>query len=265
MVELLTKEVERDPHRLQTTARLLIAYRATGKPERAEKAKALSQEVADALARPGCATSELGQRVATAIEAGVTARPQPEGETAGFAADFGVRPTLASLGPAARTPMPAVGFDLPVAGGGRRTLAPGKPTLVVFYLGFGCLHCVEQLQALAPKAAAFAELGIDVVAIGTDTAEKAAESLWAMAAPERFTFPLLADPSLEAFKACAVTTTSRAYRCTARSSSTLPATCAGRTSRSSRSPRSTGGWGRAGGCWRCPATRGRAPSRAARP
>ena len=26
-----------------------------------------------------------------------------------------------------------------------------QPVLLVFYLGFGCLHCVEQLKALAPK------------------------------------------------------------------------------------------------------------------
>ncbi len=200
-VEVLAKEVEREPHRLQTTARLLIAYRATGKPEHAEKAKALSQEVADALAWPGCATSDLGQRVMPKIEAGVTARPLPTGETAGFGADFGTRPPLASLGPAGWSPMRAVGFDLPVAGGGRRTLAPGKPTLVVFYLGFGCLHCVEQLQAIAPKAAAFADAGIDIVAIGTDTADKAAESLAALPAPARFGFPLLADPDLATFKA----------------------------------------------------------------
>ena len=91
----------------------------------------------------------------------------------------------------------------PRAGGGTFDLAGqrGKPTLVVFYLGFGCLHCVEQLRALGPKAAAFAELGIDVVAVGSDAADQAAASLAAMSEAERFPFPLLADPQLAAFRA----------------------------------------------------------------
>ena len=78
---------------------------------------------------------------------------------------------------------------------------PGKPTLVVFYLGLGCLHCVEQLKALGPTAKAFAELGIDVVAVGTDGVESVAESLAAMQEEERFPFPLLADPQMAAFRA----------------------------------------------------------------
>ena len=44
----------------------------------------------------------------------------------------------------------------------------GKATLLVFYLGYGCLHCAEQLQALAPQARQFEEAGISLVAISTD-------------------------------------------------------------------------------------------------
>ncbi len=33
----------------------------------------------------------------------------------------------------------------------------GKPTIVIFYLGAGCLHCVEQLHKFGPKAAEFAQ------------------------------------------------------------------------------------------------------------
>ena len=71
---------------------------------------------------------------------------------------------------------------------------------MVFYLGFGCLHCVEQLQAIAPLAERFAAAGIRIVAVGSDTAAKAYESLQALDEGERFPFPLLADPELLAFK-----------------------------------------------------------------
>jgi peroxiredoxin len=122
---------------------------------------------------------------------------------ADFGLDFGERPDPASLGPVQWQPQPAPALALPRADGGTFDLAAnrGRPTLVVFYLGFGCLHCVEQLRALGPKAAAFAELGIDVVAVGSDPADKAAASLAAMSAEERFPFPLLADPALAAFRA----------------------------------------------------------------
>ena len=44
--------------------------------------------------------------------------------------------------------------------------------IVVFYLGFGCLHCVEQLKAFEPMAADFAAAGISLVAISSETVEQ---------------------------------------------------------------------------------------------
>lgn len=98
--------------------------------------------------------------------------------------------------------MPAPAFDLPCTDGSRRSLAGlrGKPTLVVFYLGFGCLHCVQQLEALSPKAKDFAAAGIDVLAIGNESLAKAQDNLAALG-DGKFTFPLLADAELAAFKA----------------------------------------------------------------
>jgi len=51
------------------------------------------------------------------------------------------------------------------------------PTIVVFYLGFGCIHCVEQLNELRPRYKDFKAAGIEVVAIGTDPVDRVRASL----------------------------------------------------------------------------------------
>ena len=191
-IAVLEPEVEKHPRRLPTLARLVLAYRAAAKPEFAERLQKRVTELAAMTPSDSPLLRRLGPGTGTNPAA-----------AAGFAADFGPRPPLDTLGPRHWHPAAAPALDLQSTEGGRRGLgtAPGRATLVVFYLGFGCLHCVEQLQAFAPKAKAFAAAGIDIVAIGTDTAAKAAESLAALPAAERFAFPLLADPELAAFKA----------------------------------------------------------------
>ena len=73
--------------------------------------------------------------------------------------------------------------------------------MVVFYLGHRCVHCMEQLQALAPRVGEFGKLGVEILAVGTDTPEGLEKSV-ANAAPEvRFPFPMAADPDRAAFKA----------------------------------------------------------------
>ncbi|MCA8976905.1 MAG: redoxin domain-containing protein [Planctomycetes bacterium] len=170
-VELLEKEVKARPGRLPTLRRLVTAHRAVGGDAAAQRVRELEAQIA-------------------AIPADIAA----------FGADFGSRPPLESLGPFRWHPTRAPALELPVAGGGTFRLDGGQPTLVVFYLGFGCLHCVEQLQAIAPLAERFAAAGIRIVAVGSDTAAKAYESLQALDEGERFPFPLLADPELLAFK-----------------------------------------------------------------
>lgn len=190
-IELLEAEVDKEPNRFPTLARLVLAYRAAKDPAQEEKLHRREAELARMVGASGPLAQKLGL-------------PAPRAVTlADFGADFGPRPELETLGPEAWRPVPAPGFDLPLAGGGRRSLAQqhGRPTLVVFYLGFGCLHCVEQLEALAPLAEAFAAAGIDILAVGTDTAESAAESLEGWSRESPFPFPLLADPELAAFRA----------------------------------------------------------------
>jgi hypothetical protein len=81
-----------------------------------------------------------------------------------LATDIGERPSLDDLGPLRWTPVAAPPLRLRGANDTEIALTEyrGRPVLVVFYLGFGCLHCIEQLREFKPFAAKFAEQGIDL-------------------------------------------------------------------------------------------------------
>ena len=116
--------------------------------------------------------------------------------------DVGLRPDLADLGPFRWQPSPAKNWKLPTARGAEISLADyrGKAVLVIFYLGFGCLHCVEQLQHFHPMVEKYRKAGIEIMGIGTDSVKGVAKSLDAMAAESRIGFPLAADPKMKVFK-----------------------------------------------------------------
>jgi len=86
------------------------------------------------------------------------------------AKDVGDRPSLDKLGPFRWSPYVAPRVLVKTAAGEVSPLLTGspKPTLVIFYLGTGCLHCMQQLQAFAPKVAAFEKAGISIVAVSSD-------------------------------------------------------------------------------------------------
>jgi peroxiredoxin Q/BCP len=88
----------------------------------------------------------------------------------------------------------APAFELADDGGKKRSLqeinAKG-PTVVVFYLGYGCSHCVAQLVAMNKDLNYFHELGAQVVAISSDPSEHTAERFKEYG---RFDFPVLSDP-----------------------------------------------------------------------
>jgi peroxiredoxin len=85
-------------------------------------------------------------------------------------ADTGVRPSLDSLGPFRWAPSPALDFRLKDADGKEHALADyrGKPVIVMFFLGHGCLHCAEQIKDFGKAHSQFAAAGISLVAISTD-------------------------------------------------------------------------------------------------
>lgn len=84
-------------------------------------------------------------------------------------------------------------FALPDDSGKSKTLselAKDRPLVVVFYLGYGCSHCVAQLIAIDKDLHYFRELDADVVAISADESTHTAEKFQEYG---RFHFPVLAD------------------------------------------------------------------------
>jgi peroxiredoxin/tetratricopeptide (TPR) repeat protein len=90
-----------------------------------------------------------------------------------LAADVGHRPDLNTLGPVHWQPTPAPDWSLPDASGKPIALHDyrGRPVVVIFHLGSGCIHCIEQLKTFEPLVSQFAAAGISIVAIGTEPPE----------------------------------------------------------------------------------------------
>ena len=144
------------------------------------------------------------------LETPILARLAPVAEAAGVdddwrksvqtADDIGQRPPLDELGPFRWQPYTAPSWraslsdDTPV----HSFEYEGRPRLVIFYLGFGCLHCIEQLHAFAPRAADFDAAGIEMIAISSETVEQLETGLSDYDKP--ISIPLMADPTHEAFK-----------------------------------------------------------------
>ena len=114
--------------------------------------------------------------------------------------DLGERPPLNELGPFRWQPYqsPTWGAKKPdgtlIAG----EEFDGKPRVVIFYLGFGCLHCIEQIHAFTPLYEEYKQAGIDVIAISTETVDELQEGLKNFG--EEVNIPLLSDGDKHVFK-----------------------------------------------------------------
>jgi peroxiredoxin len=114
--------------------------------------------------------------------------------------DIGTRPNLDSLGPFRWSPRQAPQWTLPDPDGKSLSLSDyqDRPVIVVYYLGYGCLHCAEQLQAISQQYDDVRNAGFKVVAISTDeqvNLKRASENL-----EKEFPFPLVADPEMKIFQ-----------------------------------------------------------------
>ncbi|MCC7084354.1 MAG: redoxin domain-containing protein [Pirellulales bacterium] len=116
-------------------------------------------------------------------------------------AELGERPALDALGPEHWQPYVAPQWALNDAENQQhgQKQYEGKPVLVIFYLGYGCIHCAEQLQAFAPMTGDFADAGISIIAISTDNRDGLTKSL-AQCDDGKFPFPLVSDSELGVFK-----------------------------------------------------------------
>ncbi|MDE0735679.1 MAG: peroxiredoxin family protein, partial [Pirellulaceae bacterium] len=145
------------------------------------------------------------------LEVAAFQRLDPIAEQLGFPADWrvpltvakdiGERPSLDSLGPFRWHPSPAPDWTLQDDKGQEHSLKQyrGKPVVVIFYLGFGCLHCAEQLKAFAPMTEEFKKAGVSLVAISTDDQKGLKQSIEGY--DKAFPFPLVSDAKLDVFKA----------------------------------------------------------------
>src|SRR5262249_11757281 len=73
----------------------------------------------------------------------------------------------------------------------------GKPVLVIFYLGYGCSHCMEQINKFAAEEKKFKDAGIGIVAVSTDAIEALGQSL---SGERRIPFPVVSAPKHVAFQ-----------------------------------------------------------------
>ncbi len=117
------------------------------------------------------------------------------------AGDVGRRPELATLGPLHWQPSPAPAWSLPDEHDKQVSLQEyrGRPVVVIFFLGSGCAHCIQQLNAFEPLVPQYDQAGLALVAISTDSVEGLKKTFEKSKLPGKV--PLLSDHELKVFKA----------------------------------------------------------------
>ena len=196
----------------------IVTHRAIEAKGQAKQVEQWKQDRTRALERcaklvwacePGITWIEQAKQIASSVSAGLaweTTAPERK--------DLGDRPVLDSLGPVRWVPPVAPSWSLagpeiqvstPLASSEPVSLAinsssnlRGKPYIMILYLGFGCLHCTEQLKTFSPKMAEFKDAGIQVVGISTEDGQSLSEGL------KRFdgsmNIPLMSNSDLDVFK-----------------------------------------------------------------
>ena len=194
-IEQLRKLVEQGENEVRPLAVLIDRLWQAGKQDEAVEKFASLRKVAGTA---DFDTPLLKRLQPVADKAGVSGdwriAPTP-------ATDLGDRPSLDSIGPRYWGSYVAPSWkaqsiaDEPVTDDAYQ----GKPKVLVFYLGFGCLHCVEQLKAFKPKVEEFAKQGIEVVAISTEAIADLKKGIEAYG--EAVPMTILANPERDVFKA----------------------------------------------------------------
>ncbi len=200
-LKLVDKKIASDPNEVPSAAvKTWLLYQHSGSQD-ARAAFELTRQLA-CLA--DLDTPLLARLQPLAAELDIPSAPRWSAQYVA-ASDIGQRPSLDSLGPFRWQPYLAPEFlvQSPQRTDVRLKHFAGQPTIVIFYLGSGCLHCVEQLHAFSPRAAQFQQAGIQMMAISSEDVESLVEGLDAYGS-EPLRIPIHSDPKLAAFKA---------YRC----------------------------------------------------
>ncbi|MDX1926148.1 MAG: redoxin domain-containing protein [Pirellulaceae bacterium] len=193
-IELVDKEIKANPNEVLPWSTKVWIYSNAGNNEGAKSAFA---ELRNLACTADLTTPMLARHHTFAAEHGY---PEHWATEYAPAKDIGERPDPDSLGSFRWHPYIAPQLDVQKADGQPFALSQlkGKPTVVFFYLGFGCLHCIEQLHAFSPVAGKFREAGVEMVAISSESLESLKTGL------DRYSkaieIPLHADPKLTAFK-----------------------------------------------------------------
>jgi peroxiredoxin len=195
-IEIIEKEKESATNQVHILATAIEIFHATGKLEKATQAFNELKEQSGFIDLD----VPIFQRVtALATDLGNTINWKQTYQTP---LDVGNRPDLDTLGPFRWTPSRAPEWKLKSAKGDYVSLEElkGKPVLLVFYLGYGCAHCVEQLNVIDPRKQEFTDQGIEIVAISTETLPELEASLSKSKLLGDLSFPLLANDQLDVFK-----------------------------------------------------------------
>ncbi|MEE2888558.1 MAG: peroxiredoxin family protein [Planctomycetota bacterium] len=106
------------------------------------------------------------------------------------------------LGPARWQAPIARNFELTRSNGKDHRLSSyrGRPIVVLFYLGFGCLHCVEQLRDFQPHVETYRKAGLEILTIGTDTVQNMQTASAELPYAEKFAYTMLSDAKAKVFR-----------------------------------------------------------------
>lgn len=163
-LEKIAEQVKRRPSEVIPLARLAYLQFQNGDNELSQESLEKLRDTSGSMDLDNPLFSRLAP---VSMELGIGKRWVKE---IGPAADIGFRPPLESLGPFRWSPSPAPQWSLKDSE--NQTVGSedfiGQPYIAIFYLGHGCLHCAEQLQAFGPRVADFEKKGINMIAISTD-------------------------------------------------------------------------------------------------
>ena len=195
-VDLIRQAKDSAPRQAQILAAAVEVFHAADKREEAALAFKELRDVSASLDPD----APIFQRItALASELGVEQNWRQSGQAS---ADAGKRPKLANLGPFRWSPWRAPSWNLQTARNGRRQLSDyrDKPLLLLFYLGYGCAHCVEQLDEIKPRVREFADQSIAVVAVSMESLPELRDSLDKSELLGDIPFPILSNADLSVFK-----------------------------------------------------------------